>query len=124
MELVSWLILSHVLDRMLSLSPKNFIFSVISSHVLKPLHLCNSFPTSFKYNQVCSIKNKVLVSQSCLTLCDPMDCRPTRLLYPWISQARTLEWVCHALLQGIFLTQGSNQDLLHCRQVLYHLSQC
>ena len=29
---------------------------------------------------------------------------------------------CHALLQGIFPTQGSNPDLPHCRQILYHLS--
>ena len=28
---------------------------------------------------------------------------------------------CRFLLQGIFLTQGSNQGLLHCRQLLYHL---
>ena len=34
---------------------------------------------------------------------------------PWISQARTLEWGCHFLLQGIFLTQGSDPGLLHCR---------
>ena len=25
---------------------------------------------------------------------------------------------CHCLLQGIFLTQGSNPGLLHCRQML------
>ena len=32
-------------------------------------------------------------------------------------------WVgCHFLLQGIFLTQGSNPGLPHCRQTLYHLS--
>ena len=29
---------------------------------------------------------------------------------------------CHFLLQGIFLTQGSNPDLLHSRQILYRLS--
>ena len=29
---------------------------------------------------------------------------------------------CHFLLQGIFLTQGSNSGLPHCRQTLYHLS--
>ena len=29
---------------------------------------------------------------------------------------------CHCLLQGIFPTQGSNPGLLHCRQILYHLS--
>ena len=31
-------------------------------------------------------------------------------------------WSCHCLLQGIFSTQGSNPGLLHCRQILYHLS--
>ena len=29
---------------------------------------------------------------------------------------------CHFLLQGIFLTQGSNPGLPHCRQTLYRLS--
>ena len=29
---------------------------------------------------------------------------------------------CHFLLQGIFLTQGSNLGLLHCRQIRYQLS--
>ena len=35
-----------------------------------------------------------------------------------IFQARVLEWGCHFLLQGIFLTQGSNPGLPHCRQML------
>ena len=41
------------------------------------------------------------------------------------NQARILEWVAIFLLQGIFLTQGSNLYLLcllHCRQILYLLS--
>ena len=29
---------------------------------------------------------------------------------------------CHFLLQSIFLTQGSNLGLPHCKQTLYHLS--
>ena len=29
---------------------------------------------------------------------------------------------CYSLLQGIFLTWGLNPDLLHQRQILYHLS--
>ena len=29
---------------------------------------------------------------------------------------------CHFLLQGMFLTQGLNPGLLHCRQTPYHLS--
>ena len=28
----------------------------------------------------------------------------------------------HSCFQGIFPTQGSNPDFLHCRQILYHLS--
>ena len=28
---------------------------------------------------------------------------------------------CHSLLQGVFLSQGSNPCLLHCRQILYQL---
>ena len=29
---------------------------------------------------------------------------------------------CHFILQGIFLTQGSNPGLSHCEQILHHLS--
>ena len=61
-------------------------------------------------------------AQSCLTLCDPVDCSPARLLCPWDSPGQDTGGGCHALLQGIFLTQGSNPRLLYCRQVLYHLS--
>ena len=39
-----------------------------------------------------------------------------------ILQARLLEQVGHALLQGIFPTQGSNPGLQHYGQILYQLS--
>ena len=55
----------------------------------------------------------------------PYGLETTRLLCPWDSPARILEWNCHALLQGIFPTQGLNPHLLcllHCRQILYPLS--
>ena len=48
----------------------------------------------------------VLVTQSCPTLCDPMNCS-------------------HSLLQGIIpivQTQGLNLGFLHYRQILYRLS--
>ena len=35
--------------------------------------------------------------------------QPTRLLCPWDSPGKNTGVGCHALLQGIFLTQGSNQ---------------
>ena len=66
-----------------------------------------------------NLKRYVCASQLCLTLCDPMD---TRLLHPWDFLGKSTRVGCHFLLQGIFLTQGSNPGLPHCRQTLYHLS--
>jgi len=45
-----------------------------------------------------------LVAQSCLTLCDPMDCSPPGLSVHGISQARILEWV------AIPFSRGSSQS--------------
>ena len=56
---------------------------------------------------------KVLVAQSYLTLCDPMDCSLLDFSVHGIFQARKLEWVGQSLLQGIFLTQGLNLGLQH-----------
>ena len=62
-------------------------------------------------------KVKVKVTQSCPTLCDPMD----YTIYG-ILQARILGVGSLSLLQGILPTQGSNPGLLHCSQTLYQLS--
>ena len=64
----------------------------------------------------------VLITQSCLILCDPMDCSPPGSSVHGILQVRILEWVAHALLQGIFQSQGLNLGLPNSRQILYHLS--
>ena len=48
--------------------------------------------------------------------------QPARLLCPWNSPGKSPGVGCHFLLQGIFLIQGSNPGLLHCRQILYQLS--
>ena len=42
----------------------------------------------------------------------PYGLQPTRLLCPWDSPGKNTGMGCHALLQGIFLTQGSNLSLL------------
>ena len=41
---------------------------------------------------------------------------------PWNSPGQNTGVGSLSLLQGIFPTQGSNPDLLHCRQILYQLS--
>ena len=63
-----------------------------------------------------------LVAQACLTLCHPMDCSPQGSSAHGESPGKNTGVGCHALLQGIFPTQGSNPGLPHCRQILYHLS--
>ena len=51
-------------------------------------------------------------TQSCLTFCDPMDCSPSHLLHSRHFPSKNTGEGCHFLLQGIFLTQGSNLGLL------------
>ena len=50
--------------------------------------------------------------QSCPTLCNPMDCSPPGSSIHGILRGKNPGVDCHALLQGIFLTQGSNLCLL------------
>ena len=63
-----------------------------------------------------------LVAQLCLSLFIPMECRLPGSSCPWDSPGKTTGVGSHALLQGIFPTQGSNPGLPHCRRILYHLS--
>ena len=66
-------------------------------------------------------KVKVLVSQSCPTL-RPHGLQPARFLCLWNSLGKNTGVGCHSLFQKIFPTQRSNPGLLHCRQIVYHLS--
>ena len=50
--------------------------------------------------------------QSCLTLCNPMDCSPPGSFVHGDAPGKNAGVGCHALLQGIFPTQGSNPCLL------------
>ena len=48
--------------------------------------------------------------------------QPRGLYRPWNSPGQNTGVGSCSLLQGIFPTQGSNPDLLRCRQILYQLS--
>ena len=48
--------------------------------------------------------------------------RPHGLYSPWNSSGQNIGVCSLSLLQRIFPTQGSNQGLPHCRQILYQLS--
>ena len=85
----------------------------------------------FIWVKVCkSIQNNAwqkvsLFSVSCLVVFNslqPHGLYPARLLCSWNSPDENTGVGIHFLLQGIFLTQGSNPGLPHCRQILSHLS--
>ena len=52
----------------------------------------------------------------------PRGLQPGRLLCSWKTPGKNTGVSCYSLLQGIFLTHGSNLGLLHCRQLLYCLN--
>ena len=69
---------------------------------------CQTSVCRWKDVHVCS------VAQSCPTL-RPHGLEPIRLLCSWGSPGKNTGVGCHFVLQGIFLTQGSNLRLLHWR---------
>ena len=95
------------------------ITNIFPASFLWFLRLLPSIYMSAAYSLLCVC---VLATQSCLTLCNPMDCNGPGSSVHETLQARFTEENSHSHLQGIFPTQGSNLDLLHCRQILYHLS--
>ena len=55
------------------------------------------------------MKVKVLVAQSCLTLCDPMDCSPPSYSVHGILQARILQWLAISCFRGFSWSRGWTQ---------------
>ena len=59
-----------------------------------------------------------LVSQSCQIICEPKDCSLPGSSVHGDSPGKNTGVGCHALLQEIFPTQGSNSGLPHCSWIL------
>ena len=66
--------------------------------------------------------NESEVAQSCLTLCDLIDCSLTGSSIHGIFQARVLEWVTISFSRRSSQPRDWTQGLPHCRQTLCHLS--
>ena len=93
-------------------------FSFLRNHF--PLLTSNFWKSSF--HGFCPLFSTSHLDWKWKSLCDPMDFSPPSFSVHGDSPGRNIEVGCHALLQGIFLTQGYNPGLPHCRQILYHLS--
>ena len=76
--------------------------------------VCWLLRLSFTMPTICSsLCEWVKVAWSCVTLCDPMDCSLWGSSVHGDSPGKNTGVGCHALLQGIFPTQGSNPGLPH-----------
>ena len=68
-----------------------------------------------------AMTNLPVNQQSCSVMSN--SATPWTIAYhPWNFPSKSTGVGYHFLLQGIFLTQGSNPGLLYCRQTPYHLS--
>ena len=94
-----------------------FLASKITANVdcSREIRKCLLLGRKAMTNQVCGC----LVAQSCQTLCSPIDGSPLDSSVHGESPDKNTGVGCHALLHGIFLAQGLNPDLPHCRWVLY-----
>ena len=82
-------------------------------------HLIAFVPPSFSFPFKYSLHACMLSLQSCLSLCNPIDCSLPGSSFRDLPGENTGVG-CLALLQGIFPTQGFNPSLPLCRQLLYH----
>ena len=89
----------------------------LNKHFLRGLNLIDINEILTKTRSFPDISQKMKVTESCSTLCNPMDCAVHGIL-----QAKNTGVGSFSLLQGIFPTQGLTPGLLHCRWILYQLS--
>ena len=88
-------------------------------------HICLHYSCAWKYPFLLLVSRSCvcMCAQSCLTLCDPMDCSPPGCSVHGISQARILEWIAISYFRGP--SQPRDWTLIFCisyigRQALYH----
>ena len=100
-----------------------FIFQLISlhksrtvTHLHTPLIFFMSCIMEYNTHTTC----RTIHSESHSVTSDSLW--PQGLYSPWNSPGQNTGVGSCSLLQGIFLTQGSNSGLPHCRQILYQLS--
>ena len=83
---------------------------------------CGVIPAYFSVLRVRPHLSCVLLTQSCLTLCNPVDCTHQGSSVHGIFQARILEWVAISSSSGC--SPPRDRTWVSCigRQILYHLS--
>ena len=96
-------------------------FQLLASQVIAVFSLvCVLLEISYTYMYVCINTHThthmymcAKLLQSCLILCDPMDCSPPGSSVHGILQARILEWVAISHCRGSFLPRTEPMSLLY-----------
>ena len=101
----------YLLDHSLSVTKTEKSLALVSLEYHIPQNTIGTNISTYEAVCVC-VCVCVLIAQSCLTLCDTMDCSPRgSSLCPWNSPDKNTGAGSHSLLQGIFPTQGWNPSL-------------
>ena len=107
---------------LLSTLPSMPNYSIITARTLAlTIYWAYSDLSNFHLYSAVFLWVSVLSRSVVLTLCKPMDCSLPGSSVHGDSPGKNTGVDCHALLQGIFPTQGSNPGLLHCSRILYQL---
>ena len=86
--------------------------------IMSPLFSSCVSTTDIAYqNLIGSLCVCVLVAQSYLTLCDPVDCSSLGSLVHGILQARILEWIAFPSPGDLPKPRRQSLGLLHCSQI-------
>ena len=99
-------LLSYIVDpanTLLRMSPLQWYMHTCTRILAKECshqHFLATAKTQKRPSCLSKLQVKSEVTQSCLTLCDPMDCSLPGLSVPGIFQARVLEWVAVSFSRG------------------------
>ena len=99
-----------------------FLQKSLLSGLIEQSWILTSVTNLFLYTSHENMKRACVSGSVVSSSLEPHGLQSARLLCPWNSPGRNTGVGSHALLQVIFLTQGSNAGLPHCKQSLYHLS--
>ena len=115
-------LVNHVLSELFTVTCLSWVALHSMTHSFIELRkpFCHNKTVIHKRDEVKKVKSEV--SQSCLSLWDPMDYSLRGSSVHGIFQTRILEWVAISFSRGSSWPQGLNPDLLHHRQMLHHLS--
>ena len=110
-----------VKGQVVGLTPERYHWAEAESQLRRQYHF-SAPPFHRQGNRPGEIKCMCVSCSVVSNSLQPHGAQSTRLLCPWDFPGKNTGVSCHFLLQGIFLTQGSNPGLRLCRQTLHHLS--